>query len=37
MDARLDVHRILGLAAGDVHVIRNAGGTVTENVILGLA
>jgi carbonic anhydrase len=37
MDARLDVHRILGLAEGDAHVIRNAGGTVTEDVILGLA
>jgi carbonic anhydrase len=37
MDARLDVYRILGLAEGDAHVIRNAGGTITEDVILGLA
>jgi carbonic anhydrase len=26
MDARLDVHKILGLSEGDAHVIRNAGG-----------
>jgi len=26
MDARLDVHRILGLEEGEAHVIRNAGG-----------
>ena len=26
MDARLDVYRILGLADGEAHVIRNAGG-----------
>src|SRR2546423_14589368 len=26
MDARLDVHKILGLQEGDAHVIRNAGG-----------
>jgi carbonic anhydrase len=37
MDARLDVHRILGLTEGDAHVIRNAGGSVTDEVILGLA
>jgi carbonic anhydrase len=37
MDARLDVYRILGLAEGDAHVIRNAGGIITEDVILGLA
>ncbi len=28
MDARLDVHKILGLHEGDAHVIRNAGGVV---------
>ena len=33
MDARIDVHRILGLEPGDAHVIRNAGGTVTEDVL----
>src|ERR1700694_1842282 len=37
MDARLDVYRILGLAEGEAHVIRNAGGTVTEDVTVALA
>ena len=36
MDARIDVHRILGLAEGDAHVIRNAGGVVTEDTIRSL-
>jgi carbonic anhydrase len=36
MDARLDVHRALGLEEGDAHVIRNAGGVVTEDVIRSL-
>ncbi len=36
MDARLDVHRILGLQEGDAHVIRNAGGVVTEDAIRSL-
>lgn len=36
MDARLDVHRILGLEEGEAHVIRNAGGVVTEDVIRSL-
>lgn len=36
MDARLDVHRILGLAEGDAHVIRNAGGVVTDDVMRSL-
>ena len=36
MDARLDVHKILGLGEGDAHVIRNAGGVVTEDVIRSL-
>ena len=36
MDARLDVHRILGLEEGDAHVIRNAGGVITEDVIRSL-
>jgi carbonic anhydrase len=36
MDARLDMHRILGLELGDVHVIRNAGGVVTDDVIRSL-
>jgi carbonic anhydrase len=37
MDARLDVYRILGLGAGEAHVIRNAGGVVTEDEIRSLA
>jgi carbonic anhydrase len=36
MDARIDVHRILGLGPGDAHVIRNAGGVVTEDVLRSL-
>ena len=36
MDARLDVHKILGLEEGDAHVIRNAGGVVTDDVIRSL-
>ncbi|MCF6473045.1 carbonic anhydrase [Nonomuraea sp. MG754425] len=31
MDARFDVWRVLGLAEGDAHVIRNAGGVVTAD------
>ncbi len=37
MDARLDVDRLLGLREGDAHVIRNAGGVVTDDVIRSLA
>ena len=33
MDARLDVYRVLGLAEGEAHVIRNAGGVVTDDEI----
>ena len=36
MDARLDVHQIMGLAEGDAHVIRNAGGVVTDDAIRSL-
>ena len=36
MDARLDVHKILGLQEGDAHVIRNAGGVVTDDAIRSL-
>jgi carbonic anhydrase len=36
MDARLDVYRILGLEPGAAHVIRNAGGVVTEDVLRSL-
>jgi carbonic anhydrase len=37
MDARLDVHTILGLEEGDAHVIRNAGGVITDDEIRSLA
>lgn len=37
MDARIDPARMLGLAPGDAHVLRNAGGVVTEDVIRSLA
>ena len=37
MDARLDVYRILGLGAGEAHVIRNAGGVITDDEIRSLA
>jgi carbonic anhydrase len=37
MDARLDVHKILGLQEGDAHVIRNAGGVVTDDALRSLA
>ena len=37
MDARLDVHKILGLQEGDAHVIRNAGGAATDDAIRSLA
>jgi carbonic anhydrase len=37
MDARIDVYRVLGLAEGDAHVIRNAGGVVTDDEIRSLA
>lgn len=37
MDARIDVHKLLGLRPGDAHVIRNAGGVVSEDVIRSLA
>jgi carbonic anhydrase len=37
MDARLDPAQILGLEAGDAHVIRNAGGAVTDDAIRSLA
>ncbi|MGH7588921.1 MAG: beta-class carbonic anhydrase [Gemmatimonadota bacterium] len=36
MDARLDVNSVLGLEPGEAHVIRNAGGVVTEDVVRSL-
>src|SRR6201997_722732 len=37
MDARLNVYGALGLSEGDAHVIRNAGGGVTDDAIRSLA
>jgi carbonic anhydrase len=37
MDARLNVYGALGLAEGEAHVIRNAGGVVTEDEVRSLA
>lgn len=37
MDARLNVYGALGLAEGDAHVIRNAGGVITEDEVRSLA
>src|SRR5215469_5037684 len=37
MDARISVYAILGLAEGEAHVIRNAGGVVTDDEIRSLA
>jgi carbonic anhydrase len=36
MDARLTVEQFLGLKTGDAHIIRNAGGIVTEDAIRSL-
>ena len=37
MDARLDLFALLGLDIGDAHIIRNAGGIVTDDVVRSLA
>jgi carbonic anhydrase len=37
MDARLNVYGMLGLSEGEAHVIRNAGGVVSDDVIRSLA
>src|ERR671923_2625580 len=37
MDARLNVYGILGLNEGEAHVIRNAGGVITDDEIRSLA
>ena len=37
MDARLNVYALLGLGDGEAHVIRNAGGVITDNEIRSLA
>jgi carbonic anhydrase len=36
MDARLNVYALLGLQEGDAHVIRNAGGVVSDDVLRSL-
>ena len=36
MDARIDTQKLLGIEEGDAHVIRNAGGVVTDDVIRSL-
>jgi carbonic anhydrase len=36
MDARMDVEDLLGLQTGDAHIIRNAGGVVTEDALRSL-
>jgi carbonic anhydrase len=36
MDARIDPLRVLGLRVGDAHVIRNAGATVSDDVLRSL-
>ena len=36
MDARLDTHKLLGIEEGDAHMIRNAGGVVSDDVIRSL-
>jgi carbonic anhydrase len=36
MDARIDVDGVLGLSPGDAHVLRNAGGIVTQDTIRSL-
>lgn len=36
MDARIDVEDLLGLQTGEAHIIRNAGGVVTEDAIRSL-
>src|SRR5438067_32750 len=37
MDARIDPARVLGLEPGDAHVIRNAGGVVTDDALRSLS
>jgi carbonic anhydrase len=36
MDSRMDIFEMLGLGNGDAHVIRNAGGVITDDVIRSL-
>ena len=36
MDSRMDIFQMLGLGHGEAHIIRNAGGVVTDDVIRSL-
>ena len=36
MDSRIDIFRIFGLESGEAHVLRNAGGLVTDDVLRSL-
>ena len=36
MDSRIDAFQVMGLANGEAHIIRNAGGVVTDDVIRSL-
>ncbi len=36
MDSRMDIFQMLGMAHGDAHIIRNAGGVVTDDVVRSL-
>lgn len=36
MDSRMDIFEMLGLSHGDAHIIRNAGGVVTDDVVRSL-
>jgi carbonic anhydrase len=37
MDSRMDLFALLGLQPGDAHVLRNAGGVITDDVVRSLA
>lgn len=37
MDARIDLFKMLGLALGDAHIVRNAGGLVTDDALRSLS
>ncbi|MEZ5375830.1 MAG: carbonic anhydrase [Acidimicrobiales bacterium] len=36
MDSRMDIFKLLGLGNGEAHIIRNAGGVITDDVIRSL-
>ncbi len=37
MDARIDIYDLLGLERGDAHIVRNAGGLVTDDALRSLS